>query len=104
MTLMTSTRCLMDAYAALESIHNINYLFRGDMINTLDTLLSKRHLDYVLIEMNGLADPSAIIQTFWVDEGLGSLVRLHQTVALVDCKSFPLKLTNHHLVETSEDT
>jgi G3E family GTPase len=43
----------------------------------LDTLLSKKHLDYVLVEMNGLADPSAIIQTFWVDDGLGSLVTLY---------------------------
>lgn len=47
------------------------------MINTLDSLLSKRPLDYVLIEMNGLADPCVIIETFWVDDGLGSLVTLH---------------------------
>ena len=49
-------------------------LYRGDLINTLDTLLAKKHLDYVLVELNGLADPSSIIQTFWVDDGLGSLV------------------------------
>ena len=50
---------------------------KGELINTLDTLLSKRKLDYVLVEMNGLADPSAVIQTFWVDDGLGSLVVLY---------------------------
>jgi G3E family GTPase len=64
-------------------------LFRGDLINTLDNLLSKKQLEYVLVEMNGLADPSSIIRTFWVDDGLGSLVNLHQTIALVDAKSFP---------------
>lgn len=34
----------------------------------------------------------ALIRTFWVDDGLGSLVTLHQTIALVDCKSFTSKL------------
>jgi G3E family GTPase len=47
------------------------------LINTLDTLLEKKPLDYVLVELNGLADPMALIRTFWVDDGLGSLVTLH---------------------------
>jgi len=50
---------------------------KGDLINTLDTLLEKRPLEYVLVELNGLADPMALIRTFWVDDGLGSLVTLH---------------------------
>ena len=49
--------------------------------------------------MNGLADPSAIIQTFWVDDGLGSLVRLHQTVALIDAKNFPSKFKSEELAK-----
>ena len=76
----------------LGKVRNQKYLiYRGDLINTLDTLLEKKRgqIDYVVVEMNGLADPSAIIQMFWVDDGLGSLVTLHQTVALVDSKSFP---------------
>ena len=52
--------------------------------------------------MNGLADPSAIIQTFWVDEGLGSLVRLHQSIALVDAKSFPQKFKSEKLAKEEE--
>ena len=36
----------------------------------------------------------ALIRTFWVDDGLGSLVTLHQTITLVDSKSFPNKLTS----------
>jgi len=68
----------MAVFAAPESkYHKHNDRYRGDLINTLDSLLSKKRLEYVLVEMNGLADPSAIIQTFWVDEGLGSLVKLH---------------------------
>ncbi len=64
------------------------------MINTLDTLLEKKPLDYVLVELNGLADPLALIRTFWVDDGLGSLVTLHQTITLVDCKSFTGRLNS----------
>jgi G3E family GTPase len=64
------------------------------LINTLDTLLEKKPLDYVLVELNGLADPMALIRTFWVDDGLGSLVILHQTIALVDCKTFANKLNS----------
>jgi G3E family GTPase len=52
--------------------------------------------------MNGLADPSAIIQTFWVDDGLGSLVRLHQTVALIDAKNFPSKFKSDRLAKEEE--
>jgi G3E family GTPase len=85
----------MDVYAALESnTYCDRNVYRGDLINTLDTLLSKKSLDYVLVELNGLADPSAMIRTFWVDDGLGSLVSLHQTIALVDVKSFPKRMKN----------
>ena len=52
--------------------------------------------------MNGLADPSAIIQTFWVDDGLGSLVTLYQTIALVDCKSFPAKIKSDKIAKEEE--
>lgn len=98
---MIFMRCPMDVYAALESKESKHYLYRGDLINTLDTLLEKKpgQIDYVLVEMNGLADPSAIIQMFWVDDGLGSLVTLHQTVALVDSKSFPQKLKNDNYIK-----
>jgi len=35
-------RCPMDVYAALESKESKHYLYRGDLINTLDTLLEKK--------------------------------------------------------------
>ena len=55
----TSMKCLMGAFAVLLS----NFLFiihyRDDLILTLDSLLEKKpELDYILVETNGLADPS----------------------------------------------
>ncbi len=70
-------RCPMDVSVAHLSKISYDYQIRDDLINTLDSLLSKKHLDYVLVELNGLADPSQIIHTFWVDDGMGSLIELH---------------------------
>ena len=75
---------------------------RGDLINTLDALLEKKRLDYVLVELNGLADPSQIIHTFWVDDGQGSLIELHQVVALVDAKSFAKKLESTTILSQAD--
>ena len=40
------------------------------------------------METNGLADSSQLVQTFWLDEGVGSRVQLHQTIAVVDTLNF----------------
>jgi G3E family GTPase len=51
---------------------------KDDLINTLDALLEKRSdIKYILVEANGLGDASALVQTFWLDEGLCSKVQLH---------------------------
>ena len=69
---------------------------RGDLINTLDTLLGKNpFISYILVETNGLADPSQVIQLFWVDDGLGSKVTLHQVIGVIDSFSFTTKWHNH---------
>ena len=48
---------------------------KDDLINTLDALLEKKSdIEYILIETNGLADSSQLVQTFWLDEGVGSRV------------------------------
>lgn len=45
---------------------------------TLDSLLEKkRDIDYILVEANGLSEPSSLVKTFWLDEGLGSKVEYH---------------------------
>ena len=51
---------------------------RNDLINTLDSLLEKKkNIDYILVETNGLSEPSALIKTFWLDDGLFSKVEYH---------------------------
>ena len=47
---------------------------KDDLINTLDALLEKTYIEYILVETNGLADSSQLVQTFWLDEGVGSKV------------------------------
>ena len=48
---------------------------KDDLINTLDSLLEKKSdIEYILVETNGLADSSELVQTFWLDEGVGSHV------------------------------
>ena len=71
------------------------------MINTLDSLLSKKtDLEYILVETNGLSEPSSLIKTFWLDDGLCSRVEYHQTIGLIDTKNFKSKLANKEQVET----
>jgi G3E family GTPase len=70
-----------------------------DIILVLDTLLNKkRDIEYIIVEANGLADPSQVIRMFWIDDGLGRKVELHQTIGIVDAFSFDKKLTNKQLV------
>ena len=48
---------------------------KDDLINTLDSLLEKKSdIEYILVETNGLADTSELVETFWLDEGVGSHV------------------------------
>ena len=57
----------------------------------LDVLLEqKERFDYVLVEATGIADPEAVCEVFWVDEGLGSRVYLDGVICLVDAYHLPL--------------
>eukprot|EP00930_Biecheleria_cincta_P009068 TRINITY_DN110708_c0_g1_i1.p1 TRINITY_DN110708_c0_g1~~TRINITY_DN110708_c0_g1_i1.p1 ORF type:complete len:462 (+),score=99.57 TRINITY_DN110708_c0_g1_i1:42-1388(+) len=61
---------------------------KDNMVGMLDVLLEQRdRFDYVLVEATGVADPEAICEVFWVDEGLGSRVYLDGVVTLVDSKN-----------------
>src|SRR6195256_6091760 len=43
---------------------------RGDLIRIVNTLMKRKgRLDGILIETTGLADPSPVAQSFFVDEG-----------------------------------
>jgi len=66
---------------------------RGDLIKTLNELVRKPEpFDAILIETTGLADPSPVIQSFFVDEDLKERVRLDAVITLVDAKHIGLHL------------
>ena len=68
---------------------------RGDLVKTLNDLVRRpQPFDAILIETTGLADPSPIIQSFFVDEDLKSRVRLDAVVTLVDAKHVGLHLND----------
>jgi len=71
---------------------------RGDLIRILGQLMRRRDkFDHILIETTGLADPAPVAQTFFVDDEIGSQLRLDGIVTLVDAKHAHL-----HLEESSE--
>jgi G3E family GTPase len=58
---------------------------RGDLVRTLTELLRRPgRFDAVLIETTGLADPSPVVQTFFIDEDLKARLRLDAVVTVVD--------------------
>ena len=66
---------------------------RGDLIRTLHGLLRKRdRYDAILIETTGLADPSPVAQSFFVDDELKARLALDAIVTLVDAKHAALHI------------
>ena len=62
---------------------------RGDLIRILSGLLKRAdQLDGILIETTGLADPSPVIQTFFVDDDLRERLALDDNVTMFDAKNF----------------
>ena len=60
---------------------------RGDLIRTLHGLLRKRdRFEAILIETTGVADPSPVAQSFFVDDELRASLALDAIVTLVDAK------------------
>jgi len=60
---------------------------RGDLIKTLNELLRRpEKFDAILIETTGVADPSPVIQSFFVDEDLKARLRLDAVITLVDAR------------------
>lgn len=64
---------------------------RGDLIKFLKKLES-RHLDLVLIETTGLADPAPVAQTFFVDDGVQAHYKLDSILTVVDAKHIIMHL------------
>lgn len=60
---------------------------RGDLIRILGTLMKQRdRFDRIIVETTGLADPAPVAQTFFVDDEIGTQLRLDAIVTLVDAK------------------
>jgi G3E family GTPase len=66
---------------------------RGDLVKTLNEIVRRpQPFDAILIETTGLADPSPVIQSFFVDEDLKARVRLDAVITLVDARHIGLHL------------
>jgi G3E family GTPase len=60
---------------------------RADLLRILEKLMGRREkFDHILVETSGLADPSPVAATFFVDEALARQVSLDAIVTLVDAK------------------
>ena len=60
---------------------------RADLLRILKSLLERREkFDHIIVETSGLADPSPVAATFFVDPELGRQVNLDAIVTLVDSK------------------
>lgn len=69
---------------------------RGDLIRILGNLMKRRDkFNRILVETTGLANPSPVAQTFFMDDDMKENLRLDGIVTLVDCK---------HLAQHLEDS
>eukprot|EP00939_MAST-03C_sp_MAST-3C-sp1_P005244 g5244.t1 len=74
---------------------------RGDLIRILSKILDRDDkFDAIIIETTGLADPSPVAQTFFVDEKISYKARLDGIITVVDAKY----IEKHLDEETSEGT
>jgi G3E family GTPase len=60
---------------------------RADLLRILQDLMQRREkFDHILVETSGLADPTPVAATFFVDTEVARQVRLDAIVTLVDAK------------------
>ena len=53
----------------------------------VDSSSNSAPFDYILLETTGVADPGNVAPMFWLDDGLGSSIRLDGIVTVVDAKN-----------------
>ena len=71
---------------------------RADLLRILEKLLARREkYDYILVETSGMADPTPVAQTFFIDP-VAAQVQLDAIVTLVDAKHAAGNL-DHHAVD-----
>ena len=70
---------------------------RGDLIRIIAALMRRKDkFDGILIETTGLADPSPVAQTFFVDEGVQQRTVLDAIITVVDAKNLRARLEDSH--------
>ncbi len=57
---------------------------RSNFMLAVETLLSARTFDYVVVECSGIADPGKLANMFWVDDELESKVYLDGVLTVID--------------------
>lgn len=73
---------------------------RGDLIRIVGALMKRRNrLDGIIIETTGLADPSPVAQTFFMDDGVKKNTTLDAIVTVVDAKHLLARLEDSHEAE-----
>jgi G3E family GTPase len=65
---------------------------RKDLVKGIQKLLKKDHLDYILIETTGVADPGPVAQTFLNIPQLQQFARLDSIIAVVDAEHLAAQL------------
>jgi G3E family GTPase len=69
---------------------------RGDLIRILGGLMKRKDkFDAILVETTGLADPSPVVQTFFVDDDVKERTKLDSITTVVDAK---------HVLDRLKDT
>jgi G3E family GTPase len=70
---------------------------RGDLIRIISALIKRKgELDGIIIETTGLADPSPVAQTFFMDEDVKARTRLDAIVTVADARNLPARLEDSH--------
>jgi G3E family GTPase len=73
---------------------------RGDLIRIVNQLVKRKgQLDGIIIETTGLADPSPVAQTFFMDDQVKSRSRLDAVITVVDAKHLLARLEDSHEAE-----
>src|SRR5262249_6595955 len=69
---------------------------RGDLIRILGGLMKRKDkFDAIVVETTGLADPSPVVQTFFVDDDVKEKTKLDAITTVVDAK---------HILQRLDDT
>ena len=97
---------LLKGHANIEVIELSNGCvccsIRGELTEALQGLLVKMdageiHLDRLILETTGLADPSPIVQTFFLDETLAQRIALDAVIVLADALHVSKQLDEHRV-------